>query len=759
MLPLQVVVSLALAQDARSGNLSPQDLEIQKRTLTVDRIFRGEFSGGGGGLRGNWLPDGKHLLGTANNSTVRGGRDLVVIDPVTNEQTVLVSSSDLIPTGATSPVRMESFDLALDRSTLLIFNNSERVWRQNTRGDYWLFNLKSKALFKIGGNAPASSLMFAKISPDAKSVGFVRGNNIYVQNIASSKITQLTKDGTAQIVNGTFDWVHEEELDLRDGWRWSTDSKKIAYWQLDTSKEPIFTMIDNTSEKYPTIQQFPYPMAGETNASAKIGVVAATGGKTIWMDCSTTSDEGYLARMDWAYNSKELLIQRLNRLQNNLDFRIANATTGGSKSIFADSDDAYVELGKNDTGENGVRWIEGGKRFLIVSERDGWRHLYAISRDTGTAELITTGDYDVANLEEIDEETGNVFFIASPNFSTQRYLFVTNLKTKSAPRRVTPESLSGTNSYEIAPGGNIAFHSISSFGVPSIRNLISLPDHAIIKQLSDNKAAIAKLKTVDLGEHKFICLKTANGMDMDAYMITPPDFDPKKKYPIFFHVYGEPWATTVNDSWGGTDYMFHQMLAQRGYIIASIDCRGTPALKGRTFRKSIYGKLGVITSEDQVAGLNQLSELPYVDKSRVGIWGWSGGGSSTLSMLLRYPEQYHVGIAVASTPDEMIYDTIYQERYMGLPKSTPENYKNSSAINFASNLKGHLLLVHGTGDDNVHYQGVEQLMNRLIQLGKTFDVMPYPGRSHGIFEGPGTTLHLYKMIEKYLLKNLPAGGR
>ena len=754
-----LALSTLLALSAGFTRLSQDAVLNPIRQLTVERVYGREFSGSGGGLNGEWLPDGRRMATFARSTKIPGGLDIVAVDVESNAKQILVSAADLVPKGEKAPIDIESYEISPDLSKVLIFNNSQKVWRENTRGDFWLLDLGKKSLTKVGGTAPTSSLMFAKLSPNGKEVGFVQSHNLYVQNVASGKIAKLTKDGTETIINGTFDWVFEEELGLRDGWRWSPDGKSIAFWQLDSTKEPFFTMINNTDSQYPTTNKFPYPYAGGFNASSRIGVVPAVGGKTTWMDVSAKSETGYVSRMDWAANSSEVIIQKLNRLQNYADYRIANIQTGKSRSVFQDKDAAYLEMETNDAAPTGVRWIENGSRFLAISEKDGWRHIYAVSRKGGDERLVTPGDFDIESIQGIDEKAKTVYFIASPHSAIQRYLYSCSWIGNSGPRRITPAEISGTCTYNISPTGAFALASYSQFATPGSRMLVTLPSHKTVRSLGDNGSLRAKLKNEDLGESKFIQLKAANGVAMDASLIFPPRMDPTKKYPVIFYVYGEPWGTTVNDAWEGETFLFHQMLAQRGYIIASIDSRGTPSLKGRNWRKAIYGKLGVVSSDDQVAGLKQLSELPFVDSSRIGIWGWSGGGTMTLQMLFRYPDFYHAGIAIASVPDELLYDTIYQERYMGLPAVSPKNYSDSSAINYAKNLKGSLLLVHGTGDDNVHYQGVEHLINKLVEHGKQFQVMPYPNRTHNIDEGPGTTLHLRQMMENFFLKNLPAGGR
>ena len=350
--------------------------------------------------------------------------------------------------------------------------------------------------------------------------------------------------------------------------------------------------------------------------------------------------------------------------------------------------------------------------------------------------------------------------MASPENATQKYLYRKPLTSNSKSRRLSPTDQSGTHTYDISPNGKFAKHTFSSAGTPPITEIISLPNHKTIKTLVTNKTLKEKVALLDRNPIEFFKIPLDNGSYLDAYMIKPTDFDNTKKYPVLFHVYGEPWGQTVKDSWGGKTYLWHLMLAQQGYIIMSIDNRGTPAPKGREWRKCVYGQIGVLSSKDQAHGAQHIiNSYDFVDPDRIAIWGWSGGGSMTLNMLFRYPDLYHTGMSVAPVADQLLYDNIYQERYSGVPQDMPESYEKGSPINFAKNLEGNLLLVHGTGDDNVHYQNSEVLINELIKHNKIFAMMAYPNRSHGIHEGENTSRHVREILTNYLLKNMPAGGK
>lgn len=719
--------------------------------LTIDRIFNsGEFSAQGvGGFR--WLKSGNAYTRIEPSANIKGGTDLVSYDVEKGTKTVLVSAEKLVPAGESAPLRIAGYDWSADNQQMLIFTNTKRVWRQNTLGDYWVLDLNNWKLKKLGGDAKPSTLMFAKFSPDGKKVGFVRENNIYVENLADGKITQLTSDGSKTLINGTSDWVNEEELGLRDCWRWSPDSQSIAYWQMDSSGIKDFILVNTTDDVYPKLTYLPYPKAGTTNAAVRIGVVSANGGQTKWMNTPGDLRQNYIAMMDWTDNSNELILQHLNRLQNTNQLMVADAKTGNVKTILTEKDEAWV-----DVEIQKMLWVDGGKSFLWMSERDGWQHVYKVSRDGSNTKLITVGNFDVVSIQSVDETKGWLYYIASPENATQRYLFRTKLDGSGKIEKVTPDAQKGVNSYNISPNSRWAFHTYSAFGKAPQYELVDVSNKTLVKTMVDNAALQTKINQIKKGTQEFIKVDVGEGVTLDGYMIRPPDFDPNKKYPILFHVYGEPASQTVMDSWGGTNYLWHSMLAQQGYIVASIDNRGTPAPKGRAWRKSIYRKIGVISSQDQANAVKaMLIKYPFIDASRVGIWGWSGGGSSTLNAMFRYPEIYKTGMSVAPVPDMSLYDTIYQERYMGLPQVNTEDYKQGSPITFAKNLKGNLLVVHGTGDDNVHYQGTERLINELVKENKQFTMMAYPNRSHGIFEGENTTRHLYTMLTKYLNEHLP----
>jgi dipeptidyl-peptidase-4 len=717
--------------------------------LTLDRIFdSGEFNGESFGAF-QWQKHGPGYTTLEKPAGNESGKDLVRHDPATGAKEVLVPAHLFIPPGEGSPLSVEDYALSDDESKVLIYTNSKRVWRRRTRGDYWILDIAAHELKKLGGAAQPSTLMFATLSPDGSRVCYVRENNLYVQFLNDLRIIQLTSDGSETIINGTFDWVYEEELDLRNGFRWSPDSRSIAYWQLDTEGVRRFHLINDTDALYSRVISIPYPKAGEQNSAGRVGVVSADGGKTTWMQVPGDPRNHYIARMDWAESSDEILVQQFNRLQNTNHVMLADAATGGVQTVLTETDSAWVE------NDNKPWWIGDGSQFVWLSERDGWQHAYLVSRSSRRISLITRGQLDVSSVQAIDEAAGWLYYLASPNNPTQRYLYRSRLRGGPA-RRVTPSNQPGTHSYDISPDAKWAVHTYSTFDRPPVVDLIALPSHKRIRVLADNDKLLKKLETLKRPSTEFFRIDIGDRLLLDAWCIKPPGFDPKQRYPVLFHVYGEPAGQTVLDRWGGRSYFWHMMLAQQGYLVMSVDNRGTPAPRGREWRKSIYRQVGILASAEQAAAVRAIArQRPYVDPSRVAIWGWSGGGSMSLNAIFRYPDLYQTAMSVAPVANQRYYDSIYQERYMGLPSDNADGYRKGSSINYAQQLKGNLLLVHGTGDDNCHYQGTEALINELIAQNKKFSMMAYPNRSHGISEGKNTTRHLYGLLTDFLHKHTP----
>ena len=713
------------------------------------RLNSPEFSGGGGGRGGRggrgggggrWVDGGKGYIATERGEIVR-------YDTATGNREVQMSSAELTPPALGRPLQFGEYTASADGSHLLFATNPRPTMIRKTANEYWVLNKTDHSWHKLAAGAPAG-VMYAKLSPDGTRAAYVRDNNIYVEDVGSGAVTQLTSDGSPMIINGTSDWVYEEEFGLRDGFEWSPDGRHIAYFQFDQSGVPEFALINYTDTLYPVITKYPYPKPGQTNSAVRVGVVSATGGPTRWVKAPGNPRDIYIARMNWADNSQEVILQHLNRLQNTNTVLLANAETGEVRQMFRDQDATWVNV------NNTFVWLDNGRRLLFDSERDGWRHAYAVSRD-GDARLITTGQFDLMSIAGVDEPGGWLYYIASPDNATQRYLYRSRLDGSGRNERVTPANDPGTHTYNLSPDCHWAFHSSSRFDSPGVSDLVSLPDHRTVRVFQDNADLKAKVAPILRGRTEMLQVTLEGGVKMDGWLIRPAQFDASKKYPIIVSVYGEPAATTVNDSWGGNNRLLMAALADDGYLIASFENRGTPAPKGRAWRKVIYGSVGVLASEEQAAALRALAAThPYVDLTRVGVFGWSGGGSMTLNLMFRHPELYKVGVAGAPVPDQTLYDSIYQERYMGLPADNAKGYHDGSPISYAEGLQGKLLIIHGTGDDNVHFQGTQRLLNRLIELNKQFHFMEYPNRRHGI-----AGVHLDTLRYGFLEESLPAGGR
>lgn len=581
------------------------------------------------------------------------------------------------------------------------------------------------------------------VSPDGKFALINQGGTLFIKDVATGVQTQIGRTA--------------EPKAIRNGRAaWSPDGKWLAFVETDQSKVRMRARLLPGDPTYPEVTEDRFARVGETIATQRIGIAAANGSEVRWLDLHAPDEGIYLGQVDWAPNSDELLIEKLSRFRDEREFLLAKASSGELTRIFHESDPAWVvaSYGVN----SGLTWLKDGAAFLVLSEKNGWRQAFVHARDGALLATLTPEGYDIMSRAHVDQAGGWFYFYASPTNGTQKYLSRVPLDGSAQPVRVTPADQAGSHDYDIAPGGKWAFHTYSSFDTPPLTELISLPDHKQVRMLQDRAALQARAKEVISRPTEFLQIELPSGVNVDAWMIKPRDFDPTRKYPLLVYVYGEPHAQTVLDAWGQSQAHYHRVIADLGYLVVSIDNRGTPAPKGAAWRRACFGSLGPLSTEEQAAAVGELARThSFVDADRVGIWGWSGGGSNTLNAMFRKPEVYHVGIAVAAKPQPWLYNAWFQEIYMETRETNPEGYHNSAPIHFAEGLQGDLLIIHGTGELNTHVQIIEGLVDRLIELGKPFDYMSYPHRRHGIREGAGTTVHLRMHMIRYWLDHLKPG--
>jgi dipeptidyl-peptidase-4 len=509
---------------------------------------------------------------------------------------------------------------------------------------------------------------------------------------------------------------------------------------------------------YPEVKEVRFARVGGTLPTLRVGVVDAEGKETRWPPIPMPTEGFHLGKVGWAGNSHELLIEKLSRFRNEREFLLADIRTGALRCIFHETNQAWVDASQHSNA--GWIWIRDYQAFIVLSEKDGWRHAYVYSRDGKELALLTPGNFDIIERGVVDEGGGWFYFYASPDNATQKYLYRARLGGPGVPERVTPTNQPGTHDYDFSPDAQWAFHTYSTFDQPPVTELVKLSDHQVVRVLEPNDELRQKMKPLIAQPTEFLQLDIGGGVVVDAWMIKPPGFDPAKNYPVLVYVYGEPHAQTVLDAWGKVQADYHRAIADLGYLVVSIDNRGTPAPKGAAWRRAIFGSLGPLSTEEQAAALKELARTrPYVDASRVAIWGWSGGGSNTLNAMFRKPDVYQVGIAVAPKPQPHLYNAWFQEIYMQTRETNPDGYRRAAPINFAEGLAGDLLIVHGTGESNTHLEITEGLVDRLIELGKRFDYMAYPHRDHGLREGRGTSVHLRLLMARYLIEHLPPGPK
>lgn len=582
------------------------------------------------------------------------------------------------------------------------------------------------------------------LSPDGRRIAERRNRKVVLRDVVGSETSQLTDD------------VGDRDIHFRD-LRWSPSGNYISFVEVDHTEVKQRSVLVPGDPTYPGVLKTRYARVGGKLPSLRVGVASIASEEVRWMSLEVPEEGFYLGQVDWISDTDELMIEKISRFRDQREFWIASVD-GKLDRIYREVNQAWV-IGSHEIN-SGAKWIRDGESLIFVSEKDGWRRPWLLSRDGKIETRLTHGEFDLIDRAHVDEGSGWYYFYASPDNATQKYLYRVPLDGTGNLERISPTNQPGTHEYDISPDAKWAIHTYSTLNDPPVVDLVELPSHRVIRVLDDHAELRDRFGRLNVQPTEFVQIDIGDGVVMDASLTKPRDFDESKKYPLFVYVYGEPYLQTVLDQWGAAQIDFLRVVADNGYVTVSIDNRGTAAPKGAAWRRSVFGSLGPLSTEEQAAGIKKLAEMtPYVDLDRVGIWGWSGGGSNTLNALFRKPDVYHVGIAVVPKPQPWLYNAWFQEIYMRTREVNAEGYEQSAPIHFAEGLKGKLLIVTGSGETNTHIQIIEGLVDRLIELGKSFDYMVYPDRDHGLREGRGTVVHVRMLILRYLIENLPAGPR
>ena len=710
-------------------------LAQQKLPVTVNDIFqKGVFRASYfGGLR--WLSNGEFY--TSMQAIDNGTLILKHKNPSGKVVDTVLNTTKL---GSDSISEIEEYGWNSQENALLLEINSERIFRRSSKSKYCIYNLKNKSFVFL---AEGKKCSYATFSPDGNKVAYVRDNNLFVTDIASMKETAITSTGKLNhIIHGSTDWVYEEEFEFAQAFFWSPNSRKIAFYTFDESAVKEYNM-QTWGKLYPEDYKFKYPKAGEANSVVTISVYDVATQQTNEVDLGKNKDF-YIPRILWTQNPRILALKRLNRLQNEFEIIFVNVEEFNVQVVYAEQSDTYVEI-NND-------WYftdEDNKSYIMTSEKDGFRHLYRYSMLGGFINQITTGAWDVSKLVGVDEVNKKIYYTSSEVSPLESHLYEIGFDGKNK-KQLT--SVHGSHDIEMSPDFKFYLDYYSDINTPPAVNLVKVANNTVLKSMEDNAALKARLQKYDIAPAKFFQFTTTENVSLNAWMIKPSNFDSTKKYPVLMYVYGGPGVQTVVDEWTGGRYMWHQALANLGYIVVSVDNRGTGS-RGVAFKKCTYAKLGELETKDQIEAAAFLGSLPYVDSSRIGIWGWSYGGYMSSLCVLYGNELFKMAIAVAPVTSWRFYDNIYTERYLKTPQSNPEGYDKYSPITLADRLKGSYLIVHGTSDDNVHYQNAIAMQDALIKANKQFTSFTYPNKAHGI-SGGNTTLHLFNMLTDFVKSKL-----
>lgn len=713
-----------------------------QKMLTLDEIFgpdparRVNFSGTGVNVR--WLADGQNYLQARPNPTTRRV-EILKVNAASGETAAFYETDKMVAALVKTGVPEKDASQVLGSPPLL--NAAQNALLLNYQGDVWLAELNGNSAKRITNTKEEE--LEADFSPDGQKISYVRGNNLFVYDVGQGKEKQLTTDGSAKFLNGYLDWIYEEELYGRGnkrGYWWSPDSNSIAYLRIDETPVPQFVVVDHIPTRQ-VIEDTPYPKAGDPNPLVKLGVADIKNGKSTWADIAAYKPEDFLiSRVAWTPDSSRVVFQAQDRAQTFLDLTAADRKNGKATTLFRETTPAWVEASDNPT------FLKDGS-FLWMSERTGWKHIYHYAADGKLIKQLTNGDWEARTLNAVDASNGWIYFTGTKDSHIAEQVYRVKTDGTGLARLTTQD---GTHTASFADNGAYFFDRWSDVNTPPQMRLYR-GDGSLVRVLEENSAARNRLSEYKLGAVKFLQVPTRDGFPMEAMMITPPDFDPTKKYPVWSYTYSGPHAPSVRNAWGGTRYLWHQMLAQKGHIIWICDNR-TASGKGAQSVWPAYKKLGPLELQDLLDGVGYLKQQPYVDGGRIGLWGWSYGGFMT-SYALTHSDAFKIGIAGGSVTDWNLYDSIYTERYMQTPQKNPEGYQSTAPLGAAKNLKGKLLLIHGAMDDNVHFQNTVKFAYELQKAGLPFQLMAYPKSRHGITD-PALVRHMQGMMTDFILANL-----
>ena len=706
---------------------------VGQQKITIDEIYNGTF-------RAQGMDELQSLKNTNQYTVLNADRQSRSMQIDLYDFATLKKVATLIDTKSHKDLSngIDSYTFDAAEKMILLACNTNQIFRHSFTADYYLYDIarkKLKKLFDFQVQEPT-------FSPDGKKMAYAKENNLYVYDLASNKSTPITTDGKKNsIINGITDWVYEEEFAFVKAFDWSADSKKVAYIRFDESQVPEFSMSMFGKELYPTMQTFKYPKAGEKNALVSLHIYDVNSNAVKNINLGNYNDF-YIARLKWTNDANTLSAQVLNRHQNNLDLLFIDGNSGAAKVVLNEKDKAYVDVTDN------LTFLKDNS-FIWTSEKDGFNHIYLYDKNGKLKNQVTKGKWEVTNYYGLDEKTNTVFYQSVENGSINRDVYKIGLDGKN---KVRLSQYTGTNSATFSPNFQYYINTFSSAAQPTTYTLNDAKFGKQVQVIENNESLASKLKSYNLPAKEFFVLKTAKGNELNAWMIKPKDFDPAKKYPVFMYQYSGPGSQQVNNEWNSTDDYWFMMLSQQGYIVACVDGRGT-GFKGADFKKVTQLQLGKYEVEDQIDAAKVIGNYAFVDKARIGIFGWSYGGFMSSNCILKGNDVFKMAIAVAPVTNWRFYDSVYTERYMQTPQENASGYDDNSPINHVDKLKGKFLLIHGSGDDNVHVQNSMQMMEALIQANKQFDSQIYPDNNHGIYGGK-TRIQLYTKMTNFIKENL-----